>query len=441
MAKRKLGAVLRKRMRTPNLIFLFPVVFNSTSRWSSHEWSSTRKEWQQHSWQDDKWSDQRWSVKQFLKYRQAQGNLSSSLQENIHDKIRDLWPPSRFFFFLKKKNKLRSRVQSDATHWTRRRLYTEYTSWSVPQHTFSWAHTAPSVAQDKDVPASFTVTPHAHSLPVSLMSLLNVKFTPFPSLLFSPSASSSRAPTSLPGHTRSWCQTPSAPACRRRESGRFTDAAPNTLWATDLHRCQLWAHADHLLLEERQHQHREQWPYQHSRSPRELRQYSSASGSQRWPAASTSKCGKPMAWRRHVVQRCSESLASVEGTLSRGKRDRDWESVQTLSERRNLHVYLEQKAEFPVQGECAAQRRLSEAEADMNIRNWEQRNSDIALYETNRELESQRFELYQANQWADQAQREEDNLCGEFDMRNQTLPRESRKKLPGITKNLLRRNR
>ena len=29
-----------------------------------------------------------------------------------------------------------------------------------------------------------------------------------------------------------------------------------------------------------------------------------------------------------------------------------------------------------------------------------------ALYETNRELESQSLELYQANQWADQAQRE-----------------------------------
>ena len=65
--------------------------------------------------------------------------------------------------------------------------------------------------------------------------------------------------------------------------------------------------------------------------------------------------------------------ASVEGTLSRGKRDRDLESAQTLSERQHLHVYLEQKAELADQGECVAQRRFSEAEADMNIRNWEQR--------------------------------------------------------------------
>ena len=55
--------------------------------------------------------------------------------------------------------------------------------------------------------------------------------------------------------------------------------------------------------------------------------------------------------------RGNESIASVEVTLSRGKRDRDLESVQTLSERRNLHVYLEQKAELAVQGACAAKKR------------------------------------------------------------------------------------
>ena len=58
-----------------------------------------------------------------------------------------------------------------------------------------------------------------------------------------------------------------------------------------------------------------------------------------------------------------------------------------------------------VRGECAAQRRESEAEADMDIRNWEQRNSDMVLSETNPELESQRLELYQANQWADQVKK------------------------------------
>ena len=82
--------------------------------------------------------------------------------------------------------------------------------------------------------------------------------------------------------------------------------------------------------------------------------------------------------------RGNESISSVEGTLSRGKRDRDLESVQTLSEKRKLHVHREQKAEFTVQGECAAQRRLSEAEAHMDIKEL-----GIALSETSRELESQ----------------------------------------------------
>ena len=63
----------------------------------------------------------------------------------------------------------------------------------------------------------------------------------------------------------------------------------------------------------------------------------------------------------------------MERILSRGKRDRDLDSVQIQSEMQNLYVYLEQKAELAVRGECAAQRRLSEADADMDERNREQR--------------------------------------------------------------------
>ena len=66
--------------------------------------------------------------------------------------------------------------------------------------------------------------------------------------------------------------------------------------------------------------------------------------------------------------RGNESISSVGGTLSRGKRDRDLESVQTLSERSNLQGYLEQKTELAVQGECAAQKRFSETEAEMDIK-------------------------------------------------------------------------
>ena len=54
----------------------------------------------------------------------------------------------------------------------------------------------------------------------------------------------------------------------------------------------------------------------------------------------------------------------------------------------------------------------------MEVKHWEKRNSDIALHETNQEFESQRLQLQQANQWADQAQRDKISLCGELEMRN-----------------------
>ena len=69
-----------------------------------------------------------------------------------------------------------------------------------------------------------------------------------------------------------------------------------------------------------------------------------------------------------------------------------------MSERRNLHEYLENEVERAFRRKCVAQKRLSEAEVEMDRRSWERRNSDIALYETSQQLESQRLELDQANQ-------------------------------------------
>ena len=46
------------------------------------------------------------------------------------------------------------------------------------------------------------------------------------------------------------------------------------------------------------------------------------------------------------------------------------------------------------------------AESDMEIKDWKRRNSVFALYESQCKLESQRHQLRQAGQWADQAQRE-----------------------------------
>ena len=101
--------------------------------------------------------------------------------------------------------------------------------------------------------------------------------------------------------------------------------------------------------------------------------------------------------------------------------------MQTLKDRQNLHKFLERKAELAVRGEESAQKIVPEAEAEMEIRIWEKRNSDNALCETHQELESQRLQLQQANQWADQAQREKINLRGELEKRSR-LNRENRAK-------------
>ena len=54
----------------------------------------------------------------------------------------------------------------------------------------------------------------------------------------------------------------------------------------------------------------------------------------------------------------------------------------------------------------------------MEIQNLERRNSEFALSESQRELESQRRPLLEANQWADQAELERIHLCSELKMKN-----------------------
>ena len=78
-------------------------------------------------------------------------------------------------------------------------------------------------------------------------------------------------------------------------------------------------------------------------------------------------------------------------------------------ERKNLHKFSERLAELAVRGENAAQKRLSEAATEREIKDWEKRSSEIAPYESQPELDSQRMRLHQGNQWADQAQREKIN--------------------------------
>ena len=82
---------------------------------------------------------------------------------------------------------------------------------------------------------------------------------------------------------------------------------------------------------------------------------------------------------RHRVQPCSrmDCLAAV----SKGKRDRDLNVVQTSRGRQHLHKIPEQNAELAVRGEKLDQQRLYEAEADVEVKHWEKRNSDMAFHE------------------------------------------------------------
>ena len=75
--------------------------------------------------------------------------------------------------------------------------------------------------------------------------------------------------------------------------------------------------------------------------------------------------------------------------------------------------YYRYLAEF-AKGENSTQRKLYSTEYDVEIKDLQRRNSEYALYESRKELESQRQQLRQASRWADHAQRERINLCGEF---------------------------
>ena len=76
----------------------------------------------------------------------------------------------------------------------------------------------------------------------------------------------------------------------------------------------------------------------------------------------------------------------------------------------------------------------------MDRKSWERRKSDIALNETNQQLESQRLELYQASKWADQAQKENIGLFGDLCTKSRIHQKHHARDLStnrGITKNLL----
>ena len=64
-------------------------------------------------------------------------------------------------------------------------------------------------------------------------------------------------------------------------------------------------------------------------------------------------------------------VSSVCESVSKVKRDRDQNFVQTLRDRQHLHKILERKAELAVRGAKLAQQRSFEAEADVEVKHWQ----------------------------------------------------------------------
>ena len=91
-----------------------------------------------------------------------------------------------------------------------------------------------------------------------------------------------------------------------------------------------------------------------------------------------------------------------------------------------------------------AQQRSYEAEAEVEPRNWEKRNSVIAFQEINQEFVSQRFQLHQTSRWADQAHRDKISLYGDLELTNRVFEENHARdcqQIGELVENLLRRNR
>ena len=139
--------------------------------------------------------------------------------------------------------------------------------------------------------------------------------------------------------------------------------------------------------------------------------------------------------RKTVVDLDRENVVCTLFLVWMEREETDPNAVQSIRVTENLHKILEEKAAIPVRGERMAQQTLFDAEAEVEARYWEKRNSYIALHEINQELESQRFQLHQASRWADQAQRDKISLYGKLELKNRHFQEKSFKRSPKRLKN------
>ena len=114
------------------------------------------------------------------------------------------------------------------------------------------------------------------------------------------------------------------------------------------------------------------------------------------------------------------SVISVAESMSRKSRRNSItsHSLQTHREFYSDERDLDRRAQQAIRGDNSVQRKLYSTEYNMEIQNLERRNSEYALFESQRGLESQRLQLLEANQWTDQAQQERTLLCSELKMKS-----------------------
>ena len=118
------------------------------------------------------------------------------------------------------------------------------------------------------------------------------------------------------------------------------------------------------------------------------------------------------------------SVISVGESMSRTGRRHSMRSHSHQTQRefhsseRDLREHLERRAQQAIHGENSVRRKLNSTEYNMQIQSFEQRNSEYASLESQRELESRRQQLMMVNHSVDHAQRERVHLCSGLEMRS-----------------------
>ena len=230
---------------------------------------------------------------------------------------------------------------------------------------------------------SLTICLRASKIISSLvMSLLNVPSIVFPPIFSSPAASLTPPtawPTPLTGIRLNPCATP----LWRGPSGHLVDPIPtHRLWAQVLYRCQWRAHADQ--------------PSDQKRSPLPRTLIYLDTPEHQAAASTRQQADFPLCWntilfhvgqapRRLVRTWIVKPLFQVFSCLCQRGREietktlcKHWETGKISKK------ILEREAELIARGEKLAQQRFFEAETEVEVKHWEKRNSDIALYEINR---------------------------------------------------------